>query len=209
MVLNHFFCIKKYMSDTELFNYVVLPIIIGLARIFDVTVGTLRIIFVSKGNKKVAPLLGFVEVLAWIIVIGEIMKSANNLACYVGYALGFAAGNYIGMLVEEKLALGNLIIRIITDENARTLKNAIVEAGFGMTVVPGYGAMGNPVDVIFMAIHRSDLEKVVGLIKEKNPGAFYSIEELKYVSEGVFPAQNNQNTLKGYAQILFRWRRGK
>ncbi|GAB4452605.1 MAG: DUF2179 domain-containing protein [Bacteroidales bacterium] len=193
------------MSDTELFNYVILPIIIGLARIFDVTVGTLRIIFVSKGNKKVAPLLGFVEVLAWIIVIGEIMKSANNYACYIGYALGFATGNYIGMLVEEKLALGNLIIRIITDENQRLLKNAIVKAGFGMTVVPGYGAMGNPVDIIFMAIHRSDLEKVIMLIKENNPGAFYSIEELKYVSEGVFP----NNSKKGFSQILFRWRRGK
>lgn len=197
------------MSDTELFNYVMLPIIIGLARIFDVTVGTLRIIFVSKGNKKVAPLLGFVEVLAWIIVIGEIMKSANNYACYIGYALGFATGNYIGMLVEEKLAIGNLIIRIITDENPRLLKNAIVNAGFGMTVVPGYGAMGNPVDIIFMAIHRSDLEKVIALIKEHNQGAFYSIEELKYVSEGVFPSKSNNVTKKGFAQLLFRWRRGK
>ncbi len=197
------------MNDTELFNYVILPIIIGLARIFDVTVGTLRIIFVSKGNKKVAPLLGFIEVLAWIIVIGEIMKSANNYACYVGYALGFAAGNYIGMLVEEKLALGNLIIRIITDENPRLLKNAMVNAGFGMTVVPGYGAMGNPVDIVFMAIHRSDLEKVVHIIKETNPGAFYSIEELKYVSEGVFPAKTNQSTAKGFANVIFRWRRGK
>lgn len=197
------------MSDSDLFNYIVLPIIIGLARIFDVTIGTLRIIFVSKGNKKVAPILGFIEVLAWIIVIGEIMKSANNFTCYLGYALGFATGNYIGMLIEEKLALGNLIIRIITDKNQRALKNAIVEAGFGMTVVPGYGAMGNPVDVIFMAIHRSDLERVIGLIKEKNPGAFYSIEELKYVSEGVFPSQNNISIGKGFAQVLFRWRRGK
>lgn len=197
------------MSDSELFNYVLLPIIIGLARIFDVTVGTLRIIFVSKGNKKVAPILGFIEVLAWIIVIGEIMKSANNLACYFGYALGFAAGNYIGMLIEEKLALGDLIIRIITDKNQRALKNAIIEAGFGMTVVPSYGAMGNPVDVIFLTIHRSDLERVIGIIKEKNPGAFYSIEELKYVSEGVFPTQNNTSTLKGFAHVLFRWRRGK
>lgn len=197
------------MEQFDWFSYVLLPIIIGLARIFDVTVGTLRIIFVSKGKKHLAPILGFIEVFAWIIVIGEIMKSANNFACYIGYAMGFAAGNYIGMLVEEKLAIGNLIIRIITDENSRLLKNAIVNAGFGMTAVPGYGAMGNPVDVIFMAIHRSDLDKVIAIIKEACPGAFYSIEELKYVSEGVFPAKNNQSSLKGFAQILFRWRRGK
>ncbi len=197
------------MSDTELFNYIILPVIIGLARIFDVTVGTLRIILVSKGNKKLAPLLGFIEVLAWIIVIGEIMKSANNFACYLGYATGFATGNYIGMLVEEKLALGNLIIRIITEENARQLKNAIVKAGFGMTIVPGFGAMGNPVDIIFMAIHRSDLKQIVELIKENNSKAFYSIEELKDVSEGVFPAEKQISMKKGFTQILFRWRKGK
>lgn len=197
------------MSDTDLFNYIILPVIIGLARIFDVTVGTLRIILVSKGNKKIAPLLGFIEVLAWIIVIGEIMKSANNFACYIGYATGFATGNYVGMIVEEKLALGNLIIRIITEENARQLKNAIVKAGFGMTIVPGFGAMGNPVDIIFMTIHRSDLKKVIELIKENNPKAFYSIEELKDVSEGVFPAERPISMKKGFTQILFRWRKGK
>ncbi len=197
------------MEPFDWFSYVILPIIIGLARIFDVTVGTLRIIFVSKGKKALAPILGFIEVLAWIIVIGEIMKSANNFACYIGYALGFAAGNYIGMLVEEKLAIGSLIVRVIVEENQRKLKDAIVNAGFGMTVVPGYGAMGNPVDIIFMAIYRSDLEKVLSIIKQTNPQAFYSVEELKYVSEGVFPPKTNQSFVKGFANVLFRWRRGK
>jgi uncharacterized protein YebE (UPF0316 family) len=197
------------MYDFDWYNYLILPILIGLARIFDVTVGTLRIIFVSKGNKRIAPVLGFIEVFAWIIVIGEIMKSANNIACYVGYSLGFAVGNYIGMKVEEKLAIGNLIIRIITEENARKLKDAIVSNGFGMTIVPGFGAMGNPVDVIFMAISRSDLEKVIKIIQQYSPNAFYSVEELKYVKEGYFPYRNSLGKSKGFTNILIRWRRGK
>lgn len=197
------------MTEADVFNYILLPIIIGLARIFDVTVGTLRIIFVSKGNKKVAPILGFIEVLAWIIVIGEIMKSANNIACYIGYSLGFAAGNYIGMKIEEKLAIGNLIIRIITHQNAQKLKNAIIEKGFGLTIVPGFGATGNPVDVIFMAIHRSDLPNVIELIKIYNPDAFYTVEDLRYVNEGYFPSKEIPQKKKGYAQILNLWRKGK
>ncbi len=197
------------MEFFDWYNYLLLPVIIGLARIFDVTVGTLRIIFVSKGNKRIAPLLGFLEVLAWIIVIGEIMKSANNFACYIGYALGFAAGNYIGMLVEEKLALGNLIVRVIVDENQRALKDALMKNGFGMTIVPAYGAMGHPVDVIFMAIHRSSLQDVVDIIKDNAPKAFYSVEELKYVSEGTFPVQKDLSSNKGFGRILFNWRKGK
>jgi len=197
------------MLDFDWYNYVFLPILIGLARIFDVTVGTLRIIYVSKGNKKIAPILGFIEVLAWIIVIGEIMKSASNFTCYIGYATGFAFGNYVGMKVEEKLAMGNLIVRIISDKNTRLLKDTIVANGFGMTVIPGYGAMGNPVDVIFMAINRSDLPKIVEIIKNIDEHAFYTVEELKYVNEGVFPLQKNTFKHKGFAYIITQWRKGK
>ncbi|MCX7862088.1 MAG: DUF2179 domain-containing protein [Bacteroidales bacterium] len=197
------------MEHFDWFNYVILPIIIGLARIFDVTVGTLRIIFVSKGKKTLAPLLGFVEVLAWIIVIGEIMKSANNFACYIGYALGFAAGNYIGMLIEEKLAIGNLIVRVIVDENQRKLKDEIVKAGFGMTIVPAFGAMGHPVDVLFMAINRSNLNQLVEIIKNNAPSAFYSVEEAKYVKEGFYPSPNTNYKKFGFDRIIYFWRKGK
>ncbi len=197
------------MEQFDWFSYVILPIIIGLARIFDVTVGTLRIIFVSKGKKRLAPILGFIEVLAWIIVIGEIMKSANNFACYIGYALGFAAGNYIGMLIEEKLAIGNLIVRVIVDENQRKLKDSIVKAGYGMTVVPAYGAMGNPVDVLFMAIERANLNHLVNIIKTQAPNAFYSVEEAKYVKEGYFPEKKLLSKKMSFDRILFFWRPGK
>ncbi len=91
---------------SDWFNYLVLPAAIFLARICDVTIGTLRIIFVSKGNKLIAPVLGFFEVLIWIIAITRIIENLNNPFCYVAYAAGFATGNYIGLRVEEKLAVG-------------------------------------------------------------------------------------------------------
>ncbi|NLI23307.1 MAG: hypothetical protein GX419_01195, partial [Bacteroidales bacterium] len=82
--------------QSDWFNYLILPFLIFLARICDVSIGTLRIIFVAKGNKLVAPFLGFFEVLIWILAITRIIQNLDNPFCYLGYAAGFATGNYIG-----------------------------------------------------------------------------------------------------------------
>ncbi|MFN8208507.1 MAG: DUF5698 domain-containing protein [Bacteroidales bacterium] len=121
--------------NTEWFNYLVLPLLIFFARICDVTIGTLRIIFVSKGNKLVAPLLGFFEVLIWILAITRIIENLDNPLCYIAYAGGFATGNYIGLLVEERLAVGVVIIRIITTREVPELVNRLNTSGHGTTVV--------------------------------------------------------------------------
>lgn len=195
------------MNSFDYYNYLILPFIIFMARICDVSIGTLRIIFVSRGKKAIAPILGFFEVLIWIIVIGNVMKSADSYICYIGYAAGFATGNYIGMLVEEKLAMGHVVVRIITPKDAYELIHALREAKIGITCIPAEGAMGK-VDVIFTSIHRSDLPHVVDLIKIHNPKAFYTVEDLKYVSEGVFPVHQSLLKKQGISSIL-RWRKGK
>ena len=177
-------------NNLDLFNYLILSILIFFARICDVSIGTLRIIFISRGKKNIAPILGFFEVLIWIIVIGKIMQNANNYACYIGYAAGFATGNYVGMLIEEKLAMGFVVVRIITSKDAHELKKALREAKHGITTIPSEGACGK-VGVIFTSIHRADLPQIVELIQIYNPHAFYTVEELKYVNEGVFPVQRS------------------
>jgi uncharacterized protein YebE (UPF0316 family) len=98
--------------NSNLFGYLILPLLIFFARICDVSIGTMRIIFVSKGKKNIAPLLGFFEVLIWIIVISKIMQNLNNYVNYVAYAAGFATGNLVGMIIEEKLAVGVQMIRV-------------------------------------------------------------------------------------------------
>jgi uncharacterized protein YebE (UPF0316 family) len=169
----------------ELYDYLVLPFLIFLARIIDVSIGTLRIIFVSKGKKYLAPLLGFFEVLVWIIAMGEIMQNLNNFACYIGYAVGFATGNYVGMLIEEKLALGIVGIRIVTKRNADNLIQALTEAGYGITHLDAHGAKED-VSIIFSSIMRQNLKKMIELIKYHNPKAFYTVEDIKFVKEGFF-----------------------
>ena len=102
----------QQFTDYPVFNWVILPALIFVSRIFDVSFGTLRIIFVSRGKRSIAPFLGFFEVLIWLLAISQIMQNLNNFACYIAYAGGFAMGNYIGMRIEEKLAMGTMIIRV-------------------------------------------------------------------------------------------------
>lgn len=169
----------------------ILPFLIFLARVFDVTLGTLRIIFVSRGKRNLAPLFGFFEVLIWIVVIGQVVQNLHNLASYIGYAAGFAAGNFVGMYIEDRLAIGTLMVRIILQKNAEELVSRLHTAGYGVTCVDGQGANG-PVKLIYTIVKRKDLAKVRQIIHEINPKAFLSIEDLRSTQEGIFPAHSYQ-----------------
>jgi len=192
--------------DSDLFNYLVLPFLIFLARIVDVSIGTLRIVFISRGKKILAPVLGFFEVLVWIIVVSKVMQNAVGMPAYIGYAAGFAMGNYLGMLIEEKLAIGVVVIRIITAQDAMDLRKALADAGFGITAIDAEGAKGK-VDVIFTTVKRQDLSLVVDIIRKIQPKAFYSVEDVKFVSEGIFPAHKSYR--KRGIGAVFNWRLGK
>ena len=191
---------------TDLFAYFLLPLLIFLARICDVTIGTIRIIMISKGKKFLAPVLGFFEILIWIIAIGKIMQNLNNPVCYIAYAGGFAIGNYVGMKVEEKLAIGLIVLRIITQKEASELIKELREMGFGITEVDAMGK-GKKVHVIYSIIKRHDVPVVVEKIINFNPKAFYTIEDIREVSQGVFPA-HSIGTSHGISRV-WRWRKGK
>ena len=183
------------------FTYILVPILIAIAKIIDVSLGTLRIILISKGAKKLAPLLGFVEVLIWIVTIGQVMKNLTNPVNYIAYALGFAMGNYVGILIEQKLALGSVLIRVITRRDASELITYLQSNDFGVTVIPAEGSLG-PVHLIFTVIKRSNLNKVVEIIKKFNPKAFYSIEDIRYVSTNYSTlGEPRKSNLKSYFKL--------
>lgn len=158
-----------------------LLVLIFCARILDVSVGTLRIIFVSKGLKYWAALLGFAESLIWILAISEVMQNLGDWQTYVAFALGFAAGNFVGLAIEERIAIGNLLIRIITRQEANDLVKALWDAGYGITSVDAQGETG-PVKVIFSVTKRKKLAEILGIIKTYNPQAFYTIEDMRFVN---------------------------
>ncbi len=167
----------------DYYSWIVLPLIIFFSRLGDVSLGTLRHVFISKGYRKIVPIVGFFEVLIWILVVVQIMKNLNNVACYLAWASGFAAGTYVGLLIEERLALGRQVIRIITNQNCDALIAALKEGNHGVTIVDAQGAVG-PVKMIFTIIERVDVREVVSIIATYNPTAFYSIEEIKDTRQG-------------------------
>jgi len=167
-------------------DFIILPLIIFLCRVVDVTMGTIRVIFVSKGYRVGAALLGFFEIFIWITVIGEIMSGANNIFCYLAYAAGFATGNYVGIFIENKLSIGLVVVRIITQKNSDELINFLRSENYGVTVLEATGSTGK-VKIIFTIIKRKNLKSVVENINKFNPKAFYSVEDVRNVNEGVFP----------------------
>lgn len=188
------------LSDSFVFSYIILPLIIFFARIGDVTLGTLRVIFVSRGYKSIAPVLGFFEVLLWIIVIGQLLGSMNNSWInYLAFAAGFSAGNFIGMKIEERIAIGTMLVRITISKDARELMNILSQNGFGTTLIEGEGAKGK-VNIIMSVVSRKSIKDIQKLLYDYDQNLFYSIEDIRSVRKGVFPTSQS---------IGSRWRIGK
>lgn len=193
--------------DSDLYSYVILPLLIFCARICDVSIGTMRIIFVSKGKRNIAPLLGFFEVLIWIIVVSRVMQNLDNYVNYIAYAAGFATGNFVGMLIEERLAVGVQLIRVITHQQGPELIHLLNSSGFGATMVEAHGAR-EKVSLIYTIVPRHELSIAVGIINGFNPKAFYSIEDVRTTSEGIFPPKK-ANSSSPLINVFRRWRGGK
>ena len=181
-------------SDT--WTYIALPLLIFFARICDVSMGTIRVIFVSRGYRYLAPVLGFFEISIWLLAISQVMRDINDISIYIAYAAGFATGTFVGIWLEEKLSLGTVLVRVVTGRESSDLTAALSGEGYGITTHAADGAPG-PVTIIFTVVKRQDLPHVVGIIKEFNPHAFYSVEDVRHASEGVFPARG-RGVLRSY-----------
>jgi uncharacterized protein YebE (UPF0316 family) len=183
------------VADFDWYAWIGLPLLIFLARVFDVTLGTLRIIFTSRGLRNLAPVLGFIETFVWIVAVSSLVKHAQNLAAYFGYAGGFAMGTLVGMFLENKLAIGTVTVRAIIRRDPQDLIKSLIEAGFGVTIVDGHGSMGT-VKIIYTTLKRQDLPVVVDIFHRVLPGAFLSVEEVRSTEQGVFPVTKNNFTRK-------------
>ncbi len=181
-----------------------IPFLILLARVVDVSIGTLRLVFVSRGMKWLAPLAGFFEVLIWITAIAQIMRNLDNWVAYVAYAGGFAAGTWIGMWFEEKLALGTVLLRIIPQADPTTLAGRLRDRGYRVTTVDAEGLRG-PVKILFSVIRRTDLPKALALVRTFNPRAFYTIEDVRSANQPDPTVPDFPEPRKRF----FSWRLGK
>jgi len=170
----------------QIFALIILPILIFSARVADVTLGTLRIVFISQGRRTLAPLVGFFEIFIWLLAMGQIFSNLTNFLYYFAYAGGFAIGNYVGLIVEDKISLGILSLHLILRENPERLIKELRAQGYGLTTLTAESIKGN-VKLVVLIIKRKNLSKIMEIIRNFNPNAFISIEQVKSVKGGHFP----------------------
>ncbi|OQB32109.1 MAG: hypothetical protein BWY09_02887 [Candidatus Hydrogenedentes bacterium ADurb.Bin179] len=184
----------------------ILPVFIFLSRILDVSIGTLRLVFLGRGMRLLAPLCGFFEVLVWLVAVSRVMGDLNSWVNYIAYAGGFAAGNYVGMYIEQRLAMGLLSVMIITPSDAALLLQKFAQENFGVTQVGAQGAQGK-VCMIYLIIKRKDLLRVSEMLETDQPDAFVVVNDVRAVAGGVFPLKTARS--KGLQRLFKGARKGK
>src|SRR6187402_1803188 len=137
------FFIETLGISPEIFSYVLLPVLIFFARIGDVSINTIRIIYVLGGRRWTATLLGFFESFIWLMAIRQIFEHLDNWICYIAYPAGFASGIFVGMIIEERIAYGKVIIRIITRKEIKELISFLNAQNFRYTHVNAEGPDGH------------------------------------------------------------------
>jgi len=156
--------------------------LIFFARVLDVTLGTLRISFISRGEKSLAPVIGFFEIMIWLFAISQVVQNLNNIVYLLAYAAGFSTGVFTGLQIEDRLARGSRIIRTITRQPASELLEALRASGYGVTTVRAQGMRGE-VDLIFSVVQRSHVGLYMAIVNEHNPAAFTSVEDVRSVRQ--------------------------
>ncbi|WP_425390577.1 DUF2179 domain-containing protein [Ekhidna sp.] len=185
--------------DPELLNYVVIPLLIFFARICDVSINTLRIIFMLHSRKYVATILGFFEAAIWLLAISQIFQNMGSWQTFLAYAGGYAMGIFVGMMIEERLAIGNVVVRVITAKPADELITFFKEKQMRFTSLEGKSGDG-PVNVLFTVMKRERLPVIIEAIKKYNPQALYTVEGVKKVGDGEIVDD------RGFSRRLFRLR---
>ena len=156
-------------------------LLIFTLRLLDVGMATVRIVLLGRGRRGPAAALGFVEALIWVIAISRVLAGLDDPARMVAFALGFAAGTYAGSVVEEWLALGQSLIRVVTPTQTDPVAPLLREQGYGATVLNGDGLSGE-VRVTFSVVPRKKVWTATRLIHEANQQAFVTVEQTSTVN---------------------------
>ncbi len=164
-----------------------MPVIIFLLRVCDMSLDTLRVLFVVRSQRSLAWFLGFFQSLVWVVAITTVLSHLDNLWNVVGYAAGFATGNVIGMVIEERLAIGYGHMRIISSGQGPAIAQAIRLSGYAATELSGRGKDGT-VAVINCSVRRKDVRRVQQQVKEIDPGAFITVQEVRPLNRGFWRA---------------------
>ncbi len=160
-------------------------LLIFFARVIDISLGTIRMIMVVRGKRVQAALIGFVEALVFVVAIGRVLNHMDDPINVLMFASGFGTGNYVGMWVEEKMALGNIIVQAITPAHYQDLTNLLREEGFGVTIVQGYGIKGTN-NLVNITLQRKRMNKLMKIIDNYDKEIFVTVTDARAIRGGYF-----------------------
>jgi len=162
-------------------------LLIFVLRIGDMSLDTIRVLFVVRGRKGLAWVLGFFQALIFVVAISSVLSNLNNLFNVLGYAAGFATGNVVGMLIEERMALGHIHLTIYSSTRGAAVAEALRKDGFGVTEVAGRGKDGT-VSVLHCSVLRKKVDAVETIVLEEDPSAFITTSDVRQVRRGFWRA---------------------
>ncbi|MBQ0758171.1 MAG: DUF2179 domain-containing protein [Gammaproteobacteria bacterium] len=164
------------------YPFLLVPLIF-FARVADVSLGTFRTIVVFRGNKLLASIIGFFEIMIWLVAAGQVLTNLDHWYLAVAYAGGFAVGNYVGISIESHFAIGKELIRCISF-NRDVLADKLREQGFKVVSFDGDMGEANPVELLLIIEKRRNTAALIQQIKELDPSAVYSVSDIKSVYDG-------------------------
>lgn len=176
-----------------------IPLLIYFARICDVSIGTVRTMLLLSGNRWLVPILGFCEVIIWVLAVGGVLRYLTNPIAIIAYGAGFATGVYVGMLIENRLAIGYRVVRVINTRRDVNISSALRERGYRITTLEGAGRDG-PVEIAMSILRRRHVPALQDILRALAPDAFVTIERVERPSGGAWSARPRLAPIRPMAQ---------
>lgn len=163
-----------------------LYIIIFIAKTIEVSIATIRLVYVNKGERVKGAILGFFEVMIWILVVSSVLNNITDDPFKIfAYSAGFALGNYLGVFIESKIAVGLASIQIVVnEEDGDILAGILRDHEYGVTIIDGTGKDDSKKDLLFIQLKRKKIPAAIKLIKETDPNAYININDVKSIVGG-------------------------
>ncbi|MEZ4417612.1 MAG: DUF5698 domain-containing protein [Gemmatimonadota bacterium] len=175
------------MTVEALFSGPFGPLLIFGLRVVDVSMATMRTLLIVRGARRIVPVIGFFEALIWVLAVGSAIRHLDSVWHILGYGAGFATGNLVGLLIEDRIALGVSAIQAISPTHGGAIADALRAEGLGATQIGGYGLHG-PVGVVQTVVQRRQVRHVLDVLRRIDPEAFVTVEEPRSIQRGwMFP----------------------
>ncbi len=170
----------EYLQDPHAWLFALL---IFFMRVGDMTLDTIRVLFVVRGKKLIVWILGFFQSLIFVIAISSVLSKLDNILNVLGYAMGFATGNLVGMLIEQRLAIGHILVTIISSTRGALIADKLRSSGYAVTEIAGRGKNGTVFE-LHASVLRKDVPNVETIVLEADPQAFITAEDVRPVRRG-------------------------